>query len=139
LLDDQRIYFEDAARRNRRLVEFTNLWRAVATALAFKGGSGAVITSFAPENAWIAIAGILGAALAAYALDRKALRRDRSNADRSEKARNALDRFAARYDAVAAAARNGEDERWPYTLLQFASTLGARIDKGLNVQRKLRC
>jgi hypothetical protein len=101
LLDDQRAWLAKSAARHRRSSEWTSIWGGVATALAFVGGSGAVIAGFNARTAWVAIAGVLGAALAAYAVNREALRRDRINADRYEKAQALLDGLAARTDAVA--------------------------------------
>ena len=101
LLEDQRAWLTQRTREHRRSLEWTTRWGGLATALAFVGGSGAVIASFQQNQAWIAIAGVLAAALSAYALNREGLRRDRINADRYDKARAALDELAARADMVA--------------------------------------
>ena len=110
LLDEQRSWLRKRAARHWRSAEWTALWGGLATALAFVGGSGAVIASFASEHAWIPIIGVIGAALAAYAANREGLRRDRPNADRYEKACVALDELAARYDTVAAEVAAGKPE-----------------------------
>ena len=101
LLEDQRAWLTKRAREHRCSLEWTTRWGGLATALAFVGGSGAVIASFQQNQAWIAIAGVLAAALSAYALNREGLRRDRINADRYDKACAALDELAARADMVA--------------------------------------
>jgi hypothetical protein len=110
LLDDQRDYLHARGVRHRRSSEWTSVWGGVATALAFVGGSGAIIASFVPSQSWIAVAGVVGAALAAYAANREGLRRDRANSDRCEKAVAALDEITARYDAVATEVREGRPE-----------------------------
>jgi hypothetical protein len=110
LLDDQRDYLHARAVRHRRSSEWTSVWGGLATALAFVGGSGAVIASFVPSQSWIVVAGVVGAALAAYAANREGLRRDRANSDRCEKAVAALDEITARFDAVAAEVRAGRAE-----------------------------
>ena len=102
LLDDQREWLVKRADRHRRSSDRTNRWGGVATALAFVGGSAALIASFQPTQAWMALAGVMGAAVMAYALNREELRRDRANADRYEKAAVALDQLATRLDEVAA-------------------------------------
>jgi hypothetical protein len=110
LLDDQRSYMHDRATRHRRSSEWTSVWGGLATALAFVGGSGAVIASFVPSQNWMPVAGVVGAALAAYAANREGLRRDRANSDRCEKAAAALDELAARFDAVEAQIRAGHSD-----------------------------
>lgn len=107
LLEDQRIWFRDRAAEHRKSSEKTAFWGGAATALAFAGGSGAVIASFEPDQAWIAIFGVVGAALAAYAVSRERLRVDSANAGVYEKAADALDEIAARYDTVEAEVRSG--------------------------------
>jgi hypothetical protein len=101
LLDDQRAWLGARAAQHRRSSEWTSLWGGVATALAFVGGSAAVIGGFEPGKAWLAIAGVIGAAVAAYAANREAQRRDRANAHRYERTQAVLDGLAARDDAVA--------------------------------------
>jgi hypothetical protein len=100
LLDDQRSWLEMRARGHRRSSETTATWGGIATALAFVGGSGAVIASFQPDLTWVALSGVIGAAIGAYAVNREGMRRDRANADRYEKAATALDALASRFDAV---------------------------------------
>jgi hypothetical protein len=123
LLDDQRAWLVARAVRHRRSAEWTNFWGGMATALAFVGGSGAVIASFEPGQAWMPLAGVVGAAIAAYALNREGLRRDRTNADRYEKAAVALDGFAARVDAVADEVAAGE----PQALVAFTDALADQL------------
>jgi hypothetical protein len=110
LLDQQRAWLGARAARHRRSSEWTSLWGGVATALAFVGGSGAVIGGFEPGKAWVAIAGVIGAAVAAYAANREALRRDRTNADRYQKTQVVLDLLAARDDAIAKEIAGGKPE-----------------------------
>ena len=110
LLDEQRAWLAKSAARHRRSSEWTSIWGGVATALAFVGGSGAVIAGFEPGKAWVAIAGVIGAAVAAYAANREALRRDRANADRYEKTQAVLDGLAARGDAIAQEIGAGKPE-----------------------------
>ena len=61
----------------------------------------------------MALAGVVGAAVMAYALNREELRRDRANADRYEKAAVALDQLATRLDEVAAEIAAGRPEALP--------------------------
>lgn len=110
LLTDQRLWLAAAAKRHRRSSEWTSIWGGIATALAFVGGSGAVIGGFEPGKAWVALAGVIGAAVAAYAANREALRRDRANADRYEKTQAVLDGLAARADAIALEIAGGKPE-----------------------------
>jgi hypothetical protein len=101
LLDDQRRWQETRANRHRRSSDWTTSWGGLATALAFVGGSGAVIAGFVPSQTWLAVVGVFGAAIGAYAVNREGLRRDRANADRYENGAAALDALAARHDTVA--------------------------------------
>jgi hypothetical protein len=124
LLDHQREWLVGAAARHRRSSERTNLWGGLATALAFVGGSGAVIASYQPDQGWMPLAGVVGAAVAAYALSREGLRRDRANADRYEKAAVALDQLAARLDPVAAEIAAGK----PAALPAFVDAVTAQLE-----------
>jgi hypothetical protein len=110
LLDDQRNYLGKAALRHRKSSEITSRWGGLASALAFIGGSAAIVASQggAGWTNWIILAGVFGAAIGAYAANRDALRRDRANADRYEKTRVALDGLAGRTDEVAARIAAGE-------------------------------
>ena len=110
LLHEQRAWLGARAAQHRRSSEWTSIWGGVATALAFIGGSGAVIGGFEPGKAWVAIAGVIGAAVAAYAANREALRRDRTNADRYEKTQAVLDGLAARDDTIAAEIASGKPD-----------------------------
>src|SRR6267143_1450775 len=65
------------------------------------------------------LAGLIGAAIAAYATNRDALRRDRANADRYEKAEVALDGLSGRTDEVAARIAAGE----PKALVAFTDAV----------------
>ncbi|MFO1048834.1 MAG: hypothetical protein U1E52_13155 [Geminicoccaceae bacterium] len=71
LFEDQRQWLASRAARHRLSYERTNLWGGIASALAFLGGSGAVIASFKPSQSWITVAGVVSAAIAAYALGRE--------------------------------------------------------------------
>jgi hypothetical protein len=102
LLDPQRRWLAERACQHRRSSDVTTGWGGISTGLAFLGGSGAIIASFSPDQVWLAMAGVIGAALAAYVVNREALRRDRPNADRYEKTATALDALAARHDEIAA-------------------------------------
>jgi hypothetical protein len=108
LVDDQRSWFDGRALRHRQSSEVTSKWGGFANALAFIGGSGAVIASQTSGSYWIVFAGVIGAAIAAFAGNRDALLRDRANADRYEKAQVALDVLAGRTDDVAAQIAGGE-------------------------------
>ena len=101
LLDHQRKWLETRAREHRSSAERTATWGAIAAALAFVAGSGAVIASFQPNQTWLALAGVVGAAIGSYATNREGLQRDHANADRYEKAVVALEALAGRFDAVA--------------------------------------
>ena len=109
-LDQQRAWLGKRAKEHRRSSEWTTVWGGIGTALAFIGGSGAVIAGWVKGSAWVAIAGVIAAAVAAYATNREALRRDRANADRYEKTQVALDGLAARTDAIAAEIEAGKPE-----------------------------
>jgi hypothetical protein len=88
------------------------------------GGSGAVIASFQQNQAWIAIAGVLAAALSAYALNREGLRRDRINADRYDKACAAIDELASRADLVADEIEAGR----PDALTAFTTAITEQLE-----------
>jgi hypothetical protein len=119
LLDDQRNWLGRRALRHRQSSETTSRWGGLANALAFIGGSGAIIASQIKGSVWIVLAGVIGAAVAAYSTNREALRRDRANADRYEKAQVALDGLAGRTDDVAARIAAGE----PKALVAFTDTV----------------
>jgi hypothetical protein len=132
LLDEQRRWLLARAAGHRRSSEWTNFWGGMATALAFVGGSGAVIASFVQSQAWMPLAGVGGAAVAAYALNREGLRRDRTNADRYEKAALALDGFASRVDAVAAEIAAGQPKALPAFVDALADQLAAEHKQWLD-------
>jgi hypothetical protein len=113
LLDDQRHRLIERAARHRRSAAWTNFWGGLGTALAFVGGSGAVIASFQKEQIWLTLVGVIGAAMGAYALGREGLNRDRGNADRYEKAAVALDELAGRIDTVAQEIETGHPDGLP--------------------------
>jgi hypothetical protein len=108
LLNDQRYWMIGRAARHRTSSVRTSLLSGLAVALAFVGGSGAIIASQSRSAVWLVLAGTAGAALAAYATNREALLRDRANAERYEKAVIALDRLAERIDDIAARLQAGE-------------------------------
>jgi SMODS and SLOG-associating 2TM effector domain 1 len=110
LLENQRAWFRKRANEHRRSSDWTTSWGGLATALAFVGGSGAVIASFVPSQTWLAVSGVVGAAIGAYAVNREALRLDRANAGGYEKAAVALDAIAMRYDTVEAEVRAGKPD-----------------------------
>ena len=110
LLDAQRAWLTSRVQKHRRSSEWTTFWGGIGAALTFVGGSGAVIAGLAQGAAWLALAGIIAAAVAAYATNREALRRDRPNADRYEKAQAVFDALAARVDGVAAQIAAGKAE-----------------------------
>ena len=110
LLENQRAWFRTRADQHRRSSDWTTSWGGLATALAFVGGSGAVIASFEPSQTWIAVSGVIGAAVGAYAVNRESLRLDTANANGYEKAAAALDAIAARYDTVEAEVKAGKPE-----------------------------
>jgi hypothetical protein len=119
LLDEQRVWLAARIAEHRRSSERTSLFGGLANGLAFVGGSGAVIAGFVPNSAWIAFAGIVGASTAAYAINREALRRDRANGERYEKAEVTLDGLAAQRDAIAARIVGGE----PAALVAFTTAV----------------
>jgi len=130
LLDDQRAWLGGRAADHRRSSERTSLWGGLATGrtslwgglatgLAFVGGSGAIILGATPGIAWLVLAGVVGAGLAAFAANREALRRDRANAERYEKAQVVLDKLAGRVDEIVVHVAGGEIQ----ALAVFAETL----------------
>ena len=78
----------------------------------------------------MALAGVVGAAVMAYALNREGLRRDRANADRYEKAAVALDQLAARVDPIAAEIADGRTEALPAFVDAVAGQLEASTSSG---------
>ena len=106
------------ALRHRKSSETTSRLGGLGSALAFIGGSGAVIASQLKGSLWVVLAGLIGAAVSAFAINRDALRRDRANADRYEKMQVALDGLAERVDDVAALIATE-----PKALLAFTDTV----------------
>jgi hypothetical protein len=123
LLNDQREWLAKSSAECRRSSEWTSVWGGLATALAFIGGSGAIIAGYVKGNAWLALAGVASAAAAAYATNREALRRDRANADRYEKLRDALDGIAGRVDDIAGRIAAGE----PQALVAFTGAVTEQL------------
>jgi hypothetical protein len=123
LLEDQRHWMQNRAVRHRKSSELTSVLGGVAVALAFVGGSGAIIASQSNSAVWIVLAGTVGAALAAYAINREALLRDRANAERYEKAGVALDGLAARVDDITARLQAGE----PQALVAFTDAVADQM------------
>ncbi|MCI0431344.1 MAG: hypothetical protein L0210_12500 [Rhodospirillales bacterium] len=123
LLDAQRRWLKRRAEKHRRSSEWTTFWGGIGAALAFVGGSGAVIGGLAQGAAWLAIAGVIAAAVAAYATNREALRRDRPNADRYDKAQAVFDGLAGRVDGVAAQIVAGK----PEALIAFTDALTEQL------------
>jgi len=91
----------------------------IASSLAFIGGSGAIIASQKASAVWIVLAGVVGAAVGAYASNRDALRRDRANAERYENTEVALNGLAGRIDEMAEQIVAGE----PKALVVFTETV----------------
>lgn len=110
LLNDQRLWMVGRAQRHRQSSVRTSQLSGLAVALAFVGGSGAIIASQSEYALWLVLAGTVGAALAAYATNREALLRDRANAERYEKAVVALDRLAERVEDIGGRLRAGESQ-----------------------------
>lgn len=123
LLNDQRLWMIGRASRHRESSVSTSRLSAFAVALAFVGGSGAIIASQSKSAVWLVLAGTVGAALAAYAINREALLRDRANAERYEKAVVALDRLAGRIDDIVARLQAGE----PQALVAFTETVTEQL------------
>jgi hypothetical protein len=123
LLENQRTWFRKRAKEHRRSSDWTTSWGGLATALAFVGGSGAAIASFVPSQTWLAVSGVIGAAVGAYAVNREALRLDRANAGGYEKAAAALDAIAMRYDTVETEVRAGK----PDALRAFAAAITEQL------------
>jgi hypothetical protein len=121
LLEDQRAYLAKAAQRHRKSSEISSRWGGLAGALAFIGGSGAIVASQGGAwwTNWIILAGVFGAAIGAYAANRDALNRDRANADRYEKTLVALDGIKGRSDEVARKIAGGE----PKALRVYTDTI----------------
>jgi hypothetical protein len=119
LLNDQRTWMGKSTLRHRKSSETTSRLGGLGSALAFIGGSGAVIASQSTGSLWVVLAGLIGAAVSSFALNRDALRRDRANADRYEKVQVALDGLAERVDDVANRIAAGE----PKALVAFTDTV----------------
>jgi hypothetical protein len=110
LLDDQRTWLSRRAEKHRQSSVVTSVWGGLASALAFIGGSGAIIASRVPDTAPIVLAGVIGAAVGAFATNRESLNRDRANADRYEKTRVALDGVRGRTDDVVDKIKAGQKD-----------------------------
>jgi hypothetical protein len=123
LLNAQRRWLKSRVDKHRRSSEWTTFWGGIGAALALVGGSGAVIGGLAEGAAWLAIAGVIAAAIAAYATNREALRRDRANADRYEKALAVFDGLAGRADGVAEQIAAGK----PEALIAFTDALSEQL------------
>jgi hypothetical protein len=123
LLNDQRHWMVGRAARHRTSSVRTSQLSGVAVALAFVGGSGAIVASQSEHALWLVLAGTAGAALAAYATNREALLRDRANAERYEKAVIALDRLAERVDDIAGRLRAGE----PQAVVAFTDAVADQL------------
>ena len=93
---EQRDWLVGRAQRHRVSSDVTNRWGGLATALTFLGGSAATIAAFQDKMSWLALAGVVGTAFMAFALNREGLRRDRANADRYEEKAVALDQLSTR-------------------------------------------
>jgi hypothetical protein len=121
LLNEQRTWLGRSAISHRKSSEMTTRMGAAASALAFVGGSGAIIASQPGAHAaiWIVLAGVIGAAISAFAANREALNGDRPNAERYAKTVDALDEVAGRVDGVAAAI----DARQPNALDVFVKAV----------------
>ena len=119
LLDDQRKWLGARASRHRSSSETTSRLGGIASSLAFIGGSGAIIASQKASAVWIVLAGVVGAAVGAYASNRDALRRDRANAERYENTEVALNGLAGRIDEMAEQIVAGE----PKALVVFTETV----------------
>ena len=121
LLEDQRVFFFNAVVRHRKSSETTSRWGGLASALAFVGGSGAIVASQggASWTNWIILAGVIGAAIGAYAANRDALNRDRANADRYEKTLVALEGLKGESDVIARKIAGGE----PKALAVYTNTI----------------
>lgn len=123
LLNDQRLWMVGRASRHRTSSERTSLLSGVAVALAFIGGSGAMFASQSKSAVWLVLAGTVGAAVAAYAINREALLRDRANAERYEKAVVALDGLAERIDDIATRLGAGE----PQALVAYTDAVAEQL------------
>jgi hypothetical protein len=119
LLDEQRKWLGARASRHRSSSETTSRLGGIASSMAFIGGSGAIIASQKANAVWIVLAGVVGAAVGAYASNRDALRRDRANAERYENTEVALNGVAGRIDDVAEQIVAGE----PKALVAFTETV----------------
>ncbi|HXZ15919.1 MAG TPA: hypothetical protein VEH77_08135 [Roseiarcus sp.] len=120
LLNDQGAYLARSVQRHRARSETTSRMGALGSALAFVGGSGAIIASQTTADAapWIVWLGVVGAAIGAFAANRESVSRDRANAERYDKTLVAMDAVAGRTDDVAAA--TGRD---PKALDAFTKTI----------------
>jgi hypothetical protein len=105
LVNDQRAWLAGSVERHRARSESTSRIGALGSALAFVGGSGAIIASQTEAHAapWIVWLGVVGAAIGAFAANRESISRDRANAERYAKTLVAMDAIAGRTDAVATA------------------------------------
>ena len=73
---------------------------------------------------WLALAGVMGTAFMAFALNREGLRRDRANADRYEEKAVALDQLSTRLDEVAGEIAAGR----PEALTAFVDQVTAELE-----------
>jgi SMODS and SLOG-associating 2TM effector domain 1 len=121
---EQRDWLVARAQRHRVSSDVTNRWGGLATALTFLGGSAATIAAFQDKMSWLALAGVVGTAFMAFALNREGLRRDRANADRYEEKAVALDQLSTRLDEVAGEIAAGR----PEALTAFVDQVTAELE-----------
>jgi hypothetical protein len=108
-LDVQRIYYGSRGQRHRSSASYTIMWTVAAAGLAaIPGLIGTVI-----EASWgpaLALFGVIGGALAAYAAARETIYQDRRNAERYDRTRALLVAVSATLGRVRAAVANASDD-----------------------------
>src|SRR5262249_23053958 len=102
LVEDQRQFYEQRARRHRGSAGLTSMWTGLSLALSGVASAGAITVVFGVGHEWLLVVGVLAAAANGYASDRESLYRDRGNADLYERTADKLSALEAGTDRVAA-------------------------------------
>ena len=110
LLVEQRDYYLQRATRHRASARLSTAWTVVATLLGALASTAAFSIAFGAATEWTMLAGVLAAAVGAFAADREKLHRDTANAELYERTAEKLNVLAAGTDSVASQIEQGSPE-----------------------------
>lgn len=110
LLEDQRDYYTRRAAEHRSSADVTGRWNALAILLSALASISAVMVLSDWQAEGLLVVGVLAAAVAAFAVDRENLHRDRSSAELYDRTAEQLTALAAGADRVAAEVEAGDLE-----------------------------